>query len=118
MRINQKFITISVIIGIMLVIIISILSTNKERIYNSILFQEAKISNNNLERNYNMSYKENLKKMELLPISKSNTPVNNVNLMSSEQDDFINLETTKSYLTEGSINKVRINIIANFWKKF
>ena len=114
MRINQKFITISVIIGIMLVIIISILSTNKERIYNSILFQEAKISNNNLERNYNMSYKENLKKMELLPISKSNTPVNNVNLMSSEQDDFINLETTKSYLTEGSINKVRINIIANF----
>ena len=116
MKINKKCIIISITIVIISIIVIALsINNDKEKISNGILVQEAKMSNENLEKNYNRSYKENFMKLQSLPIITSNTSVNNkVDLTASEQDNLLTIEATRSYLTEGGINKVRINIKANY----
>ena len=112
MKINKRFIVVFIlVVGIIALIIAMLTTKNGEyRIDNSILVQEAKLSNDTLEKNYNMSYKNNLNKIENLPIIRTNNSIINNSLTASDEESLITMETTKSYFTEAGTNKVKINI--------
>ena len=112
MKINKRFIVVFIlVVGIIALIIAMLTTKNGEyRIDNSILVQEAKLSNDTLEKNYNMSYKNNLNKIENLPIIRTNNSIINNSLTASDEESLITMETSKSYFTEAGTNKVKINI--------